>query len=187
MRRFALPAGLAPVIGRTLAFVLIFMALQAGWEALRGTWVERLWIHDVTVGVATGLINLLTPGVQAVAVGSRITSPGGGLNVLLGCEGTDVLFMLTAAFCLAPLPWRTRWLGWLCGLVWVFALNQARIAALFYAFRADRELFHQLHSTAAPLLMVVLTGLFFHLWLQRGAPQRGFAAPVGDAQVRSRS
>ncbi|MFM9916335.1 MAG: exosortase/archaeosortase family protein [Rhizobacter sp.] len=163
---------------RATAFVLVFMALQAGWEAARGSWVERLWVHELTVRSATSLINLMTPEVHAVARGARIVAPGGGLNVLFGCEGTDVVFMLAAAFLVFPFPARTRVLGLLSGLVWVFALNQLRIAALFYAFRADRSLFDTLHTMAAPLVMIVLTGLFFHFWLTSAGARDRREAPA---------
>lgn len=159
---------------RAAAFLLVFMLLQAGWEAARNSWLEKLWVHDLTVRTATATINQITPDVAAVAKGSRIVAPGGGLNVLFGCEGTDVVFLLTAAFVAFPLPWRSRLLGLLTGLLLVFVLNQARIVGLFYAFRNDRSLFELMHSAGAPLLMVACCGLFFHAWLQRG----GGAAPV---------
>ena len=155
---------------RALAFGLLFMALQAGWEAARGSWLERLWVHQLTVQGATAVIGVLTPDAGAVAKGPRITAPGGGINVLFGCEGTDVVFMLTAALLVFPMAWRARLTGWLAGLVWVLVLNVLRIVALFYAYRADAGLFDLLHTAAAPLLMVVLTGLFFHLWLAKAAP-----------------
>ncbi|MEI7465657.1 MAG: archaeosortase/exosortase family protein [Burkholderiales bacterium] len=160
---------LRDVAWRSAAFIAVFMLLQAGWEAARGSWIERLWVHDLTVRSATGIINWLTPDVQAAPQGTRIVAPGGGLNVLFGCEGTDVVFLLTAAFVAFALPWRSRLAGLAAGLVWVFVLNQWRIVALFYSFRADRELFDLMHTTAAPLLMIVLTGLFFHLWLRYSA------------------
>lgn len=163
---------------RALAFVLVFMALQAGWEAARGSWIERLWVHQLTVSSATLVINQLTPEVNAVAKGTRITAPGGGLNVLFGCEGTDAVFLLTAALMVFPMSMRARLTGLLAGLVWVFVLNQLRIVALFYAFRADTGLFDLLHTAAAPLLMVVLTGLFFHLWLVHAGSRNGSAAPA---------
>lgn len=162
MRRF---------LPRAIAFLLVFMAAQAAWEWARGTWIERLWIHDLTVRSATQLINLITPDVQAVAQQARIVAPGGGLNVLFGCEGTDVVFLLAAAFAAAPLPIRMRLWGLLSGLAFVFVLNQLRIVGLFYAFRADRALFELAHGMAAPLLMVVLCGLFFRFWLARAAPR----------------
>lgn len=157
-------------VWRVLGFIALFMGFQAVWEAVRGSWIERLWVHDLTVRSATALINLITPEASAAAEGARIVAPAGGLNVKFGCEGTDVIFMLGAAFMVFAIPWRARLLGIVVGGVWVMVLNQARILALFYAFRSDRELFELLHNTAAPLLMIVLTGLFFHVWLQRTKP-----------------
>ena len=152
---------------RGVAFILLFMVFQACWEGARGTWIERFWVHDLTVRSATALINLTTPQMQAVPQGARIVAPGGGLNVLFGCEGTDVLFLLAAAFAVFPLPARVRLRGLLSGLILVFLLNQLRIVALFYAFRSDRAMFDLLHTTAAPLLMIALSGLLFHFWLKR--------------------
>lgn len=168
---------------RALAFLLIFMALQAAWEWARGGWLERLWVQDLTVRSATALINLLTPDVSAVAQASRIVAPGGGLNVLFGCEGTDVVFMLTAAFLVFPLPVRIRVWGLATGLLWVFMLNQLRIAALFYTFRVDRGLFELLHGIAAPSLMIVLAGGFFHLWLRYADALEG--NHLGPSETRS--
>ena len=164
------PRPLRSLLWRALAFALVFMALQAGWETARGSWLERLWVHELTVRSATVVINLLTPSVQAVPQAARIVAPGGGLNVLFGCEGTDAVFLLTAALLVFSLPMRLRLTGLLIGLVWVFVLNQLRIVALFYAFRSSSGLFDLLHTTAAPLLMVVLTGLFFHLWMEHANP-----------------
>jgi exosortase family protein XrtM len=161
---------------RAFAFALVFMALQSGWEAARGSWIERLWVHQLTVRSATVVINQLTPEVQAVAKGTRISAPGGGLNVLFGCEGTDAVFLLTAALLVFPMSLRARATGLVVGLVWVFVLNQLRIVALFYAFRADSGLFDLLHTAAAPLLMVVLTGLYFHLWLAHAGAKGGAGA-----------
>jgi exosortase/archaeosortase family protein len=162
---------LGAFVARAVAFVAVFMLLQAGWEAARGTWLEKLWVQELTVRSATGLINTLTPAVGAVAQGARIVAPGGGLNVLFGCEGTDVVFLLVSAFTVFALPWRLRLLGVASGLVLVFVLNQARIVGLFYAFRQDRALFELMHAAGAPLLMVALCGLFFHAWLQLAQTQ----------------
>jgi exosortase family protein XrtM len=174
------PPSLRAFLARALAFVAVFMLLQAGWEAARGTWLERLWVHELTVRSATGLINTLTPAVSAVAQGSRIVAPGGGLNVLFGCEGTDVVFLLVSAFAVFALPWRLRLLGVATGLVLVFVLNQARIVGLFYAFRQDRALFELMHAAGAPLLMVALCGLFFHAWLQLASAQPATASTTAS-------
>lgn len=156
---------------RVLLFIVGFVALQSLWIAAGGSAVERMVIDKATVEVAATWVRLLTPEVPVAAVGPRLTAPGGGINVLKGCEGTDVLFLLLAAFAVADLSWRRRLAGMMLGAMLVYLLNQARVVALFYAYRQDKALFDLLHGSLGPLLMVVVVGLFFFAWLQQPAAQ----------------
>ena len=160
---------------RGLIFLVLFAAMQALWGQARGTAVERVLIDRVTVGSAAALVNLLTPQVAAQAEGTRIRAAGGGLNILNGCEGLEVLFLLTAAFAVVPLPARRRWAGLASGILFVFAINQVRILALFYAYRSDKVLFDLLHGTVAPVILIALAALFFFAWVQ-GKPADAAAA-----------
>lgn len=149
--------------GRSLGiFLTIFVLLQWGWNASRGTWVERLVIDKATVAPAAKLVRALTPEIAAMASGPSIKAPGGGLNILNGCEGTEVMFLLIAAFFAARMPWRLRLLGLGIGLGWVFVLNQARILTLFYAFRTSHTWFDILHTAVLPALLVALTAGYFY-------------------------
>lgn len=150
---------------RITLFLAVFVSLQFGWEELRGSTVEYSLIHDVTVRPAAFLVNLLTPEVQAQAIDFRLRAPGGGLNILNGCEGLEALFLLCAAFAVAPLKWRSRLLGWVCGIAVVFAVNQVRILVLFYAYRANHALFDPLHATVTPVAVVLLVSAYFYAWL----------------------
>lgn len=150
-----------------LVFVLVFLAQQALWSQAKGTALERLWIDTATVKSAVALIDLISPDIQAVAHGSRIKAPGGGINVLNGCEGTDILFLLAAAFLAFPMPWRSRLAGLGLGLALVYLLNEARILALFYAYRSDRALFDLLHTVVAPIALIAAAAAYFHAWTYR--------------------
>ena len=147
-----------------LVFLLAFLALQTLWGQAKGSALERLWIDSATVKTAVALINLVSPDTHALAQGSRIKAPGGGINVLNGCEGTDVLFLLAAAFLAFPMPWRSRLAGLGLGFVLVFVLNEVRILALFYSFRNDRALFDLLHSLVAPIVLVAAAAAYFYAW-----------------------
>jgi len=166
-----------PLWLQALLFGAVFVLLQSGYGALRGTWVERLMIDTLTVHSAAWSIHIITPEVAVQAVGTRLKAPGGGINIINGCEGTEVLFLLIAAFASAQLPWRARLGGLLAGTLLVFVLNQGRILALFYAYRSDKPLFDLLHGTVAPLLLIALSALFFMFWLERyGAATRDSSA-----------
>lgn len=150
-----------------LAFVLAFLVLQTLWSQARDTALERLWIDTATVKIAVALIGLVSPEIRATAQGSRIKAPGGGINVLNGCEGTDILFLLAAAFFAFPMPWRRRLAGLGFGVVLVFLLNEARILALFYAYRGDRVLFDLLHSLVAPIVLIAFAAAYFYAWVDQ--------------------
>lgn len=157
---------------RLVVFVLVAGALQALWSAARGSAVERVVIDGATVHTSVALIGWLTPDVAVHGEGSRIRAPGGGINILNGCEGTEVLFLLVAAMLAYPASWRQRGLGLLAGTAAVFAFNQARLLVLFYGLRADRSLFSSLHGLVTPLVLVLCTVLFFigwMAWAQRAA------------------
>jgi len=149
---------------RVIVFALVFICLQLVWDTVRDTALERVLIHDVTVRPAAWLINLITPNVQAQAIDFSVRAYGGGLNILNGCEGLEALFLLIAAFVVLPITSRSRLIGMLVGIVFVFVINQLRILVLFYAYRADHALFDSLHSTVTPIAVVLLVGLYFYAW-----------------------
>jgi exosortase/archaeosortase family protein len=150
---------------RTMFFLTVFTGLELGWESLHGGGIEYVVIHNMTVWPAVYLINLYTPAVQAVAVNFSVQAAGGGLNILNGCEGMEALFLLCSAFAVAPMVWNTRALGLLIGIVFVFAINQARILLLFYAYRSDHALFDLLHASITPIAIVLLVSAYFYTWL----------------------
>ncbi len=150
---------------RMLAFGLIFLSLQSLYGSAK--WLERVVIDGATVRTAAALIGFYAPEIGVKPEGSRLVAPGGSLNVLNGCEGTDVAFLLAAALLVAPLPWRRRLTGLALGTALVFVLNQARLLALFHVYRSEPSWFSLLHSTVGPLLLVIGVGLFFAYWLTR--------------------
>ena len=169
----------SPVWGSALLFLSVFLLLQAGYSACRGTWVEYLVVGDLTVKTTATLIRTLTPEVDVHALGNQLAAPGGGIRVMKGCEGTEVMFMLVAAFAAVALPWRRRLLGLGLGILLAFGLNQLRLLALFYAFRSDPPLFSLLHGTVAPIVMVVVLALYALFWIGHAADAEAPDTPPG--------
>lgn len=151
-----------PASHSLVLFLAVFALLQWGWNSARSTWVEHLVIDQATVVPAAMLVRILTPEIAAQANGPSIRAAGGGLNILNGCEGTEVMFLLIAAFVATRMPWRSGLLALGAGLGWVFLLNQARILTLFYTFRTDRGWFDILHTAILPAVLVALTAGYFY-------------------------
>ncbi len=154
---------------RVFGFLALFLLLQGAYTFAQGTRVERWVIDEATVGTAAWLIDRIAPEVGVQAVGSRLRAPGGGINILNGCEGVEVVFLVAAAMLVAPLAWRWKVLGLWLGTGWVFALNQVRVLALFFAYRHDQGWFDVLHGVVAPLVLIAATAAFFLVWLDRCA------------------
>lgn len=155
---------------RVAVFLLLFGGALALYRSPWGAPLERILIERFTVPVAAAVIDTMHPGVGVRAEGSRLVAPGGGLNVRHGCEGSDLWLLLAAALAVAPLAWRWRLAGMLCGALWLFLLNQARIVALFHAYRYEPAAFATLHGLLAPLVMVAGAALAFAAWMRWAAP-----------------
>lgn len=167
---FARWAGLRNEFVFALLFLAIFATLASLYHASRGTVVERLLIDVVTVKPSAALIGFLTPSEQVVARGHLLVSPNARLSVLNGCEGIETILLLAAAILAYRAPWRQKVIGVLLGTLVIYALNQVRIVSLFYAFHYDREIFNALHGYVAPVILIILGGLYFLWWLSRLTP-----------------
>jgi len=148
-------------------FLLLFFGLQWLWSWQRDSAFPIFLIEGLTVKCTTGLINLFTPQVMAIAKGTQISAAGGGINVYSGCEGVEIMFMLFAAMIISPITLRAKVFGIVIGLVYIFLLNQIRLVFLFYAARFDKTWFEIAPGTVFPILLVALTALYFGYWLSR--------------------
>lgn len=150
----------------SLLFLLVFTLLHVGYQASRGTVIERVAINRATVSPSAFLINLLDSGERVVADGHRLISPVARLSVLNGCEGTESLFLMIAAIVAYTARWRQKATGILTGILLIYLVNLARIVGLWFALRYDRHLFAVLHGYIAPILIITVGCLFYLWWMQ---------------------
>jgi exosortase/archaeosortase family protein len=166
---------------RVLAFAAVYavfyLLLSESWsEALSHIVIDR-----ITVQPAAWLGRVLLGEADLVAAGSHLQSTQASLNVLYGCEGSDVLLLLWAAMLVAPLPWRARLGGLMAGAAFVFTANQARVLLLYWSFRWHRPWFGTLHGLVGPMLVVLAVTAFFLLWLNLAARDPDRAAPCAPS------
>jgi exosortase/archaeosortase family protein len=155
-----------------MIFLAVFMLLHLSWDSAAGSGFERLIINDLIVRPAAWVIQQFWPDQQVVARGHQLLSPNARLNILVGCDGLETLFLLWAAFLAYPFAWRVRLIGFALGAVFIYVINQGRIVALWHAWLIDRDLFAALHGVVLPLVMVACCLVFFLLFLVRhGAPE----------------
>jgi exosortase/archaeosortase family protein len=146
-------------------FAAFFLLLYLGLQALPG--VTAWIIENATVRPAAALLGWLDPALQARAEGARLVSSRGGLQVLPGCEGTDLALLVVSAMLAAPLRWRWRVAGAAVALLCVFVLNQARLLVLLQVHLAWPSGFGRLHSLWLPLALVLLLSALVLAWTSR--------------------
>ena len=150
-------------------FLGLFFALQISWEFCRGTLLEHWVIDSITVVPSAWIVNAIWPQQFVAAEGNSLISSQGQLNILNGCEGLEVLFLLIAAFLAYPFGWRRRLLGIAAGTVFVYGLNQVRIVVLWEVILRRGEWFGLFHGVILPLALVTLCAFFFLLFLPKHA------------------
>jgi exosortase family protein XrtM len=153
-------------VARLVGFIILFGAM---YFALASLWSDGLsyWVIDVgTVKPAAWIGRFLTGNQAIVASGAHLRAPDGSINVLFGCEGSDVLMLLVAALLVAQSSWSRRLWGLLVGAAVVFAVNQARVLALFFAVRQRPAWFGPIHGLIGPMVVIVVVTAFFLSWLR---------------------
>ena len=150
-------------------FVTVFSLLQVALIRSEQSWLARLLIDDVTVGVSAALIDHVYPQDNAFALARSIVSQRVRLNVLHGCEGTEAMFLLIAAILAFSAPWRSRVKALGTGCLLVYVLNELRILALYATARDARYYFELMHGYVGPTIVIVAIVLFFTAWVARQA------------------
>lgn len=145
---------------RLLLFFAMFCSLQTGWQLCRGSVIERLVIDIATVKPAAFFASKVS-GTPVIAAGNSLNSSLATLNVLNGCEGLEMLFLLVAAFFAARLPWQVRVLSLIAGSLLVYALNQLRLIMLWQLWLHDRDWFGPCHTLIFPAALMLLCYAFF--------------------------
>jgi exosortase family protein XrtM len=144
-------------------FGAVYAALYALYMRIPDQLLVEVYYRVICVPGAA-LNNGFVPGAGAHADANRIVSANAVLQIVRGCDGAGVFFLLVAAI----VAWRGRQGHMLAGLLGatavVWLLNQARIAALYFAAAGHGGWFTPLHTVVFPTLFVLLALVFFSAW-----------------------
>jgi exosortase family protein XrtM len=145
-------------------FVSVYVLLYSAYMQIPNQVLMRTVYYRGIVWPGAALINLLSAADPVLAVGNRIESHGAILEIVRGCDGAGVLFLLVAAIlALRGSIRRVLW-GLAGALVFVYMLNLLRIVVLYFATRDQGDWFLPLHSYVFPTLFVLLALVYFSLW-----------------------
>lgn len=133
----------------------------------------RTSLYPTLIGhPAAKVINTITPDRNAKVHENKISSRKAVLNIVRGCDGSGVWFMLMAAVLGFGARFKSLLVGVLLGTVVVYLINQVRIIGLFYLVEWKRSLFPVVHTYYAPTLIILLIAGFFLWWTQWSMKQQ---------------
>ena len=113
---------------------------------------------------AASTINTLTPERNVIIKDHSIISKTAKLNIVRGCDGSGVWFMLSAAILGFGASFRHTLIGFVLGTLTVYLINQVRIVGLYYVIEHNRAWFPPIHTYYAPTLIIFLIAGFFLVW-----------------------
>ncbi len=150
-----------------LLFAMSFLILYGGYRKISGETLAR-WVYGPLIAEpAVKLMRLCFPEQHISVIGNYVIGNGSSLEIVRGCDGAGFLFLALAAIVATGGCWQHLMLGFISAAALVYALNEARIVALYVALQCAPSWFNSLHTVVFPGLFVLLGILGYLAWSAR--------------------
>jgi exosortase family protein XrtM len=150
-----------------IVFVAAYVAMYAGYISIPDDILRDTVYPWGIVRPVVATINLLDGDAAVAGIASSLGSHSGSLEIVRGCDGSGVLFLLTAAILAVRALWRSKVVAIGCALVFVLLINHVRLVALYFVLAHANNWFVMVHVYVFPVLMLLLGGIFFLVWASR--------------------
>jgi exosortase family protein XrtM len=145
------------------AYIVLYMAYSAVPDSFLR---DKSYVYG-SVNPSKTIIHWLAPGEPVTALQNRLQSPSGSLDIVRGCDGSGVVFLLVAAIIAMRERLRRTLLGIIGGIALIYLLNQLRIVTLYFVHARRPEWFTAMHVYFIPTLMVLVVTIYFAAWAAR--------------------
>ncbi|WP_347986277.1 exosortase family protein XrtM [Methylomonas sp. AM2-LC] len=120
--------------------------------------------YQGVVRVCADVINLIAPQEQVSAMHNHLLSSKADLEIVNGCDGAGVIFLLISAILVFPATIYRKLSGLFFGVGLIYVINLVRIATLYFTFAYQPAWFTLVHTYLAPTLMVIMASTYFAWW-----------------------
>jgi len=153
---------------QTLRFVVVAAVLYGlmhlAYHKVPDDTLREVIYPNLIGHAAAKVINTITPDRYVRVSDNKIASKKAVLNIVRGCDGSGVWFMLLAAVLGYGAKFKHTLVGLVLGSLTVYLVNQLRIIGLYYLVEYNRMLFPAVHTYFAPTLIVFIIAAFFLWW-----------------------
>ena len=152
----------------SVTFVILFALLYALFHTLYflipDTVLRDLVYRWVINAPAAAAINALTSEHAVSVRGNQLVSPRVVLEVVRGCDGSGVFFIVSAAMLAFQASLTRKIAGIAASLAVVYVLNELRVIVLYFALVHRPTWFMPLHTYFIPTFLIVAICLLFLVW-----------------------
>jgi exosortase family protein XrtM len=147
-----------------ILFVGCYVLLNYGYFKIPvDLFMNVIYYHGV-VTMCADLINMIAPLEQVLAQQNHLLSAKTNLEIIRGCDGAGVLFLVVSAIVAFPSTGRRKLFGLLVGISLIYLLNLLRISALYFIIAYQPDWFLLVHTYLAPTLMIIVGCCYFAWW-----------------------
>jgi len=173
-----------PVFGWLAIFVAGYAALHSLYFLIPDAVLRDVFHHHAIVQPAAQVIAWWWPEDGVVGRQGSLQSPLATLEIVRGCDGAGLLFLMCAAVLACPARPRQLLLGLAGAIVLAGSINQGRIVGLYFVAARHPQWFDPLHNYLLPLLTILLcfwAFLAWSGWAARAQPRASRAALHGGS------
>ena len=154
-----------------MLFVGCYTLLNYGYFKIPDDLFMRVIYYHGVVTICADLINMFAPLEQVLAQQNHLLSAKANLEIVRGCDGAGVLFLVVSAIIAFPSTGRQKLIGLLLGISLIYLINLLRISILYFVIAYQPDWFQLIHVYLAPTLMV-LVGCCYFAWWAFGATEK---------------
>jgi exosortase family protein XrtM len=147
-----------------ILFVGCYALLNYGYFKVPDDLFRNVIYFRGVVTICADLINMIAPLEQVLAKQNFLLSAKANLEIVRGCDGAGVLFLLVSAIVSFSSTWRRKIIGLILGIGFVYLLNLLRICTLYFVLAHQADWFQLLHVYLAPTWMVIMGCSYFAWW-----------------------
>lgn len=154
-------------VGFVLRFIGIFLTVNFLYFLVPNAFMEQVIFSRLTARPVAAVIQFISPGDHMVARGIMLMSDHGSLMVTVGCEGAQSILILVSALIAFDLSVRRKIAGVICGVIFLYCVNIARIVGVYYVTRYSPRALDIAHLYVGQTLVIAMMFLFFIFWVRR--------------------
>ncbi|WP_347985817.1 exosortase family protein XrtM [Methylomonas sp. AM2-LC] len=149
---------------RFILFVGCYVLLDYAYFKISiDTFINVIYYHGM-VTVCADLINMIVPLEQILPLQNHLISAKADLEIVRGCDGAGVLFLVISAILAFPSKLGWKLIGVALGISLIYIINLLRISGLYFVIAYHPGWFQFIHAYLAPTFMVITSCAYFILW-----------------------